>query len=300
MNTTDTTTNIRKPRNQFAALPEADRKLILELCAAHTYDQAAEILRKPRPEGGLNINTSAPALCRFFTNSKPELDHAVLAQLAAAANIRHEQNNNAFLGAIRASVEARVFENLRNGRALADMEKDFRLLRTVESLYLADAKFRAYNTKTVRASYQAHIKNCAEAPETDFTPLEDSSEAATPELSPLERDILNEREALKDILATLEKSGVPHEKLPPRLRTIPPANLAKSPAIPPIPLTSTYNRTAKPQQTEQPTPTPHIAPPKVGRNDPCPCGSGRKSKKCCHAYPMSTPIPSAARLSSTP
>lgn len=23
--------------------------------------------------------------------------------------------------------------------------------------------------------------------------------------------------------------------------------------------------------------------PKVGRNDPCPCGSGRKSKKCCGA-----------------
>ncbi|MHC4123979.1 MAG: SEC-C metal-binding domain-containing protein [Planctomycetota bacterium] len=21
--------------------------------------------------------------------------------------------------------------------------------------------------------------------------------------------------------------------------------------------------------------------PKVGRNDPCPCGSGRKYKKCC-------------------
>ncbi len=26
---------------------------------------------------------------------------------------------------------------------------------------------------------------------------------------------------------------------------------------------------------------PYIAPPKVGRNDPCPCGSGRKHKKCC-------------------
>src|SRR5688572_8295153 len=125
MNSTNTTTtNIRKPRNQFAAIPEADRKLILDLCCAHTYDEAAEILRKPRAEGGLGINTSAPALCRFFTNSQPQLDHAVLAQLAAA-NIRHEQNNNAFLGAIRASVEARVFENLRNGRALADMEKDF-------------------------------------------------------------------------------------------------------------------------------------------------------------------------------
>jgi hypothetical protein len=27
--------------------------------------------------------------------------------------------------------------------------------------------------------------------------------------------------------------------------------------------------------------TPFIAPPKVGRNDPCPCGSGKKFKKCC-------------------
>ena len=28
---------------------------------------------------------------------------------------------------------------------------------------------------------------------------------------------------------------------------------------------------------------PYIAPAKVGRNDPCPCGSGKKSKKCCGA-----------------
>ncbi len=28
---------------------------------------------------------------------------------------------------------------------------------------------------------------------------------------------------------------------------------------------------------------PHIAPPKVGRNEPCPCGSGKKFKKCCGA-----------------
>ena len=28
---------------------------------------------------------------------------------------------------------------------------------------------------------------------------------------------------------------------------------------------------------------PYIAPPKVGRNDPCPCGSGKKFKKCCGA-----------------
>ncbi len=28
-------------------------------------------------------------------------------------------------------------------------------------------------------------------------------------------------------------------------------------------------------------PQPYIAPPKIGRNDPCPCGSGKKYKKCC-------------------
>lgn len=28
-------------------------------------------------------------------------------------------------------------------------------------------------------------------------------------------------------------------------------------------------------------PKPAIAAPKVGRNEPCPCGSGRKAKKCC-------------------
>lgn len=25
--------------------------------------------------------------------------------------------------------------------------------------------------------------------------------------------------------------------------------------------------------------------PKIGRNDPCPCDSGRKYKKCCGEYP---------------
>ncbi|WP_396334004.1 SEC-C metal-binding domain-containing protein [Burkholderia anthina] len=28
---------------------------------------------------------------------------------------------------------------------------------------------------------------------------------------------------------------------------------------------------------------PAKAEPKVGRNDPCPCGSGKKHKKCCGA-----------------
>jgi SWIM/SEC-C metal-binding protein len=30
-------------------------------------------------------------------------------------------------------------------------------------------------------------------------------------------------------------------------------------------------------------PEPVLADPKVGRNEPCPCGSGKKFKKCCSA-----------------
>jgi len=30
-----------------------------------------------------------------------------------------------------------------------------------------------------------------------------------------------------------------------------------------------------------PVPKPYKAPPKIGRNEPCPCGSGKKYKKCC-------------------
>ncbi len=34
-------------------------------------------------------------------------------------------------------------------------------------------------------------------------------------------------------------------------------------------------------QQNQPAPAPRAAPPRAGRNDPCPCGSGLKYKKCC-------------------
>jgi hypothetical protein len=42
-----------------------------------------------------------------------------------------------------------------------------------------------------------------------------------------------------------------------------------------------------PPATPAPSPSSYVAPnpldlkPKIGRNDPCPCGSGKKYKKCC-------------------
>jgi hypothetical protein len=47
----------------------------------------------------------------------------------------------------------------------------------------------------------------------------------------------------------------------PKLETLPP---------PPAPLPSSYV-----------APRPFVREPKIGRNDPCPCGSGKKHKKCC-------------------
>ena len=36
-----------------------------------------------------------------------------------------------------------------------------------------------------------------------------------------------------------------------------------------------------PDRQEYIPPQPYLAPPKTGRNEPCPCGSGKKHKKCC-------------------
>lgn len=46
----------------------------------------------------------------------------------------------------------------------------------------------------------------------------------------------------------------------------------------------------KPEEGNAPAPKiePYHAPPKVGRNDPCPCGSGKKFKKCCLNKPESS------------
>jgi hypothetical protein len=304
MNTTTTPPKTQiKPKNQFAALPEADRKFILDLCSKTPYDQAVVLLRRPRSEGGLNIITSRSALSRFYTSAQPEPDQALLAQIAAAANIRHEQQSNAFLGAIRAAIQARVLEHLNSGRALADMQHDFKLLRTAESLYLADANFRAKHPKTARASYKDHVQHCAEAPDTDFLPADETPVDQNPlhDLTDLERDVQKERERQQEILNILKKTGVErghsdlsdHRTLaaltstlaPRSTRTtptpIPPQNPPKTPAIPHFPPNPTKQESS-PANTPELKPTPYIAPPKPGRNDPCPCGSGRKSKKCCH------------------
>jgi hypothetical protein len=41
-----------------------------------------------------------------------------------------------------------------------------------------------------------------------------------------------------------------------------------------------------PEEDDIPAPSPTTSPPNVGRNQPCPCGSGKKFKNCCGKSPV--------------
>lgn len=77
------------------------------------------------------------------------------------------------------------------------------------------------------------------------------------------------REPIEDVAQAVRWWGCFAKPLPPRPSPPPwPQPPAEAPVAPPIDLTP---------------PVPFRAPPKPGRNDPCPCGSGKKYKKCCGA-----------------
>jgi len=49
----------------------------------------------------------------------------------------------------------------------------------------------------------------------------------------------------------------------------------------PLPLGPPLSLPPVPEPISYAPPQPYVRPPKIGRNDPCPCGSGEKHKKCC-------------------
>jgi SEC-C motif/Homeodomain-like domain len=74
------------------------------------------------------------------------------------------------------------------------------------------------------------------------------------------------------------------------------ASLAEAPASPLPAPASRQNPTLSDTSATLRAPGPHLLPvrgPKIGRNAPCPCGSGRKFKYCCLSQP-SQPAPPAA------
>ena len=94
------------------------------------------------------------------------------------------------------------------------------------------------------------------------------------DLEELERDLIsqktprrNRHALITDAIAEMEWWAAFHsEDSRPRKRPMPDIQLrSPSPALPPSYV----------------APKPCVSEPKVGRNDPCPCGSGKKWKKCC-------------------
>jgi hypothetical protein len=64
------------------------------------------------------------------------------------------------------------------------------------------------------------------------------------------------------------------------------------PSAAPVPDPQIVHNSAQPVQPIRPEP--RIAPTKIGRNDACPCGSGKKYKRCCLDSPLSQPLAAAA------
>jgi hypothetical protein len=63
----------------------------------------------------------------------------------------------------------------------------------------------------------------------------------------------------------------------------PPPSAFGAPAPPPVPAGVPQGRAPQPARVggdDAAVKTVHREGPKVGRNDPCPCGSGKKYKKC--------------------
>jgi hypothetical protein len=80
---------------------------------------------------------------------------------------------------------------------------------------------------------------------------------------------------VEDTVAELRNWACFQEPKPPRSTPVP------SPALPPPSFPSrVWENAQRPGQTREPA-TVRRDTPRVGRNDPCPCGSGKKYKKCC-------------------
>jgi hypothetical protein len=157
-----------KHLNKFSRLPQEDQTLVLNLCDKLPYHAVAETLGRPRSEGGLALTTSPSSLCKFYSKHHPEaVATEALGQFSAAIQVSHQAHSEANFEAILALVQNRLLAALREGKPLADLDRDFRNLHRVQKCFLADAKHREKNDHTHDA-YLQHIKNMCLAHSADF------------------------------------------------------------------------------------------------------------------------------------
>src|SRR5438067_11476357 len=139
-----------KRPNKFETLPAEDQQHILKTCDENPYHIALEILAKPRPEGGLNFDTSRTALCRFYTHHHPDQQTIEqLGQYADAVRVKGQAHMAAGFEALLTLVQHRILHALKNGKAIADLDREFRMLERIQRCFLADETRRSFKGRKV-------------------------------------------------------------------------------------------------------------------------------------------------------
>jgi hypothetical protein len=158
-----------KRPNKFDVLSAEDQQCLLKICDENTYDAAVEILAKPRSEGGLSFYTSRTALSGFYTHHHP--DHNAIAQIgqfADSVRIKGQAHMAAGFEAMLTLVQQRILEALKRGKALADLDREFRTLQRIQRCFLADDQRRSFKNQKVQKEYWAHCEELATAEPVDF------------------------------------------------------------------------------------------------------------------------------------
>jgi hypothetical protein len=119
--------------SKLAALAPADQNHVINLCSKHPYEHVVILLAKPRGDGGLDLQTSRSALCRFATTFHPDPDrlaHEIerLMPLLEATT----QDAGLFPDAIRALLQQHIFSELAANKPFDTVARPFRILFKLE------------------------------------------------------------------------------------------------------------------------------------------------------------------------
>jgi hypothetical protein len=200
-------------------------------------------------------------------------------------------------------------------RKVAEAELDLqRRARDEDRQALEEAGRRAQETALALAEARRELDGIRQAQAADADKLRELFEAQRiPEAATyLARMLgLNLDESAQALLSLVQSAVAEDAPMAPEVSTLdvapapaatptatlvaelPPPALASSGATepPPPPRRSTVRERPLTSQApvfvavgvdrDQPRPEPHLSPGKVGRNSPCPCGSGKKFKRCC-------------------
>jgi hypothetical protein len=178
MNILNTPTKFRKSRSKFAHLPPEDQKRVIELCDQHTYNEALEILAKPRPEG-LQLESSYGALVRFYTSHNQHARAAhLLGQSARTIQLTRQAHPGALRGAILTLVESRIYDALRRSVPIAELSNEFATLKDFHRGFLSEEKWRT--AKDSPANNEASLLTSHRLSEMeDFVPLDEHGHPAS-------------------------------------------------------------------------------------------------------------------------